>query len=130
MKNIEIKTIPHKEQRYPTVGDYFEEENEPLQFRISELDNADYEFLVLIHEMIEHHLIHKRGITIEDIDTYDKRFEMLRETFPNIIGYQEPGNMSSAPYHAEHVFATLIEKIIAKELDVDWEEYDRVVNAL
>ncbi len=41
--DIHIKTVPHKEQRYNTVGDYWIEDR-VIQIRVSEMGNEDYEF--------------------------------------------------------------------------------------
>ena len=128
--NIEIKTIPNNEQRYPTCGDYFMDENEKLQFRISQMGNKDYEFLVSIHEQIEQHMLEKRGVSIAEIDAFDIAFEKLREENPTIIGDQEPGYMISAPYHKEHCFAEKIERQLAEELGVNWDDYEKTINAL
>jgi hypothetical protein len=38
---------------------------------------------------------------------------------------EEPGDSSEAPYHKEHVFATKIERMIADELGVDWDVYEK-----
>lgn len=137
MRAIVIKTIPHAKQRYPTVGDYFDgvlvdptHYNEPARhFRISDMGNPDFEFLVALHELIESHLVQKRGISDYAIDAFDKDFEIAREQ-----GLQakdaEPGDDPQAPYHREHVFATTIEKWVARELGVDWQEYGEAVMSL
>lgn len=126
--NIHLKTIPHKSQRYPTVGDYFEE-NKSLQFRVSEMRNEDYEFLVAIHEMVEHHLIKKNGLSIEEIDEFDKMFE--RERVRGLHSPEdEPGHDSRSPYRKEHIFAEYIEHEIAEKIGVDWYQYGRAVSSL
>lgn len=127
--NIQSKTIKHSEQKYETVGDYFKD-GDNWQFRISDMKNTDYEFLVFIHEVIECYLTQKRGITEKSITEFDKEFEKVREYFPKIIGDQEPGHMVNAPYHKEHVFAEKIEKLVAEELGVDWNRYDKTVSEL
>lgn len=128
---IRIKSIPAKDQRYPTCGDYWEESdgsNTVLEVRISEM-KPDHEFLVMIHELIEYHLAKKRGIQMEDIDSFDRAFEELREGLPKLIGDQEPGDMVSAPYFKEHQFATKIERMVAEEMGVDWKGYENDVNS-
>lgn len=125
MLNNEIKTIPHNEHRYDTVGDYYDKDGKKL-FRISDMGNEDYEFLVSIHEQIEEYLTRKRGIKCEDIDKFDMYYENARQEGD----ITEPGNSPLAPYFKEHQFATSIEKQIADELGVDWEEYDKVVCSL
>ena len=129
--HIYIDTIPHSEQRYPTVGDYwrpklFKNAIERLEVRVSDLGNEDYEFLVAIHELIEEHLTKKRGIPEEAITKFDIAFEQHRQT--NSI--EEPGDSPDAPYKCEHFFATSIERLIAAELGVDWLAYSAKINSL
>jgi hypothetical protein len=111
--------IPHSAQRYNTVGDYYYPYIGTLEVRISDLKNTDYEFLVLIHELIEAHLCASRGISESEITLFDL-------AHPEV---DEPGDLSDAPYHAEHTFATHIEHEIAKELKIDWDAYDDAVLA-
>lgn len=125
MIKINIKTIPHSDQRYPTCGDYFDGEG-VTEFRISQMENPDHEFLILIHELVEHYLIKKRGIKIEDIDDFDIEFEKNRVE-GNI---DEPGDESDAPYFMEHQHATDIEKALSKIIGVDWDNYTDSCNAL
>jgi hypothetical protein len=42
----------------------------------------------------------------------------------------EPGDHPGAPYHAEHMFASKVEEMLAKQLGVDWLEYERAIEAL
>lgn len=125
MKEISVKTILHSEQRYPTCGDYFDL-GDKLQICVSSMENSDYEFLVAIHEMIEWYLSQKNGITNEQIDEFDKKFEDTRET--NKV--DEPGNDKRAPYYLDHQAATSIEMIVALLLKVDWNDYDKTVKEL
>jgi len=125
---IQFKSIPNKEQRYPTVGDYFAD-GDTIQFRVSDMDKR-YQLLVLIHELFEWFSISEKGIPIDKIDDFDIKFEQLRKAFPWIIGDQEPGHMISAPYHMDHVDAEEIEKLVAKKLKVDWDEYNNYLDTL
>jgi hypothetical protein len=124
LPEINIKTIPHSSQRYDTAGDYFERRifwnrNEVLEVRVSEM-NPDYEFMVTIHELIELYLVKQKGIKIEDIDKFDMK--TVFEVDPK--NQEDPGASKLAPYHKEHMFATKIEKLLCKELGVDWKTYD------
>lgn len=120
------QTIPHDSHRYETVGDYFETHDHQRMILVSEMDNEDYEFLVMIHEMIEQHLCKKRGIPEELITAFDTDFESRRT-----LGCEdEPGDDPGAPYRKEHFFATSIERLIAAEIGVDWKKYDEKVNSL
>lgn len=124
---IHIKTIPHHEHRYETVGDYWYE-GETLEMRVSEMDD-DYVFLVAIHELVESYLCKKRGISVESIDAFDKQFEEDRIKL-NWGDDLEPGNDPKAPYKKEHFFAEVIERMVANELKIDWQKYDKTVMSL
>ena len=73
MLNIEIKTIPDKEQRYDTVGDYWKKDGVD-EIRVSSISNRQYEFLIAIHEMVEQFLCESAGITDEEITKFDFPF--------------------------------------------------------
>lgn len=125
MKNlpkIVVDVIPHKRQRYNTCGDYYKKNGE-LHIRISKM-NSKHEFLVLIHELIEFFLIDQKGISIKSIDDFDMLYEETK------TDDSEPGNDPNAPYFSEHQFATLIEKLLAEKLGVNWLKYDEAVNKL
>lgn len=124
---IDIKVIPHNQQRYETVGDwYFNSDNNRLTIRVSSMRNKKYEFLVAIHEQIEAMLCIERGICEKEITLFDIAFEARREEGNT----DEPGDDPKAPYKNEHFFATSLERLMAAELGVDWRKYDEAVNAL
>lgn len=121
--NIVSKVIPHTEQRYDTCGDWWFDENNDLQIRVSYMNNPYYEFLVSYHEQCEAMLCFARGIDEKDVMAFDEQFEKDR------IQYQwgnedEPGDDRLAPYRKEHFTATNIERIMASELKVDWKDYE------
>src|ERR1022692_2071034 len=118
MLNIEIKTISHDEHRYPTTGDYFRD-GKRLCLRISEMGNKKYELLVAVHELVERILCEARGITDREIDTFDMASSA-----------NEPGDDPNSPYHREHVFASRIERMLAHELGVEWEDYESSIDQL
>lgn len=130
---IIIKIIKHSEQRYETCGDWYWEKDggeDVLQIRVSDMNNWKYEFLVAFHELAEVILCKDRGISQESVDKFDTKFEEMRSAFPEFFGNREPGNSTKAPYQKEHLFATKVESMMAKELKVDWKEYDKTVNEL
>lgn len=122
---IRADVIPHKSQRYPTVGDW-KIGKKNLVIRISNMKNPDYIFLVFLHEVIEAWLCFRRGIRERDVTRFDVHFERDRKKGD----LSEPGDDPMAPYFREHQFATLMEKQMAKELGVDWKAYDRTVSEL
>lgn len=127
--DIHIKTIPHNEQRYPTLGDYWRANDGKQEMRISEIGNDDYAFLIAVHELIEWYITEKRGIKEEDIKAFDEMFEKerLQGLHSNM---DEAGFDPRAPYVKEHTFATNIEKQIADEWGVSWEKYDKDIKTL
>ena len=127
---IEINTILHEEQRYPTVGDWELASNKRdpfiLLISVSEMQKRNYEFLVGLHEMIEGYLCQQRGISELDVSAFDRKFEDARVEGNT----DEPGDDPNAPYRREHFFATSIERLMAAELGVDWARYEEAINSL
>lgn len=121
--DIVIRTIPHTDQRYDTVGDWWFE-GDTLQVRVSAMDDWKAEGLVAHHELTEALLCKARGITADQVDEFDKAFN--KQT----AWGQEPGDHPDAPYRREHFFATTVERMLSAELGVDWFEYDDKVSAL
>jgi hypothetical protein len=124
---INIETIPHAEQRYPTVGDYWDDSDGVVQVRVSDMKDWRYEALVVVHELIEMFLTKARNIAEQDISDFDIKFEQSREE-GLVTG--EPGDHVNAPYRREHFFATNLERLLSSEMGVDWFDYDRDVDAL
>ncbi len=126
MRNIYIKSIPHSEQRYNTCGDYWMDEVGDIQIRVSNLNEPRYEELVAFHELAEVLLVLARGISLVDIDNFDKNYEKKRRNGDT----SEPGDAYDAPYNMEHFFATTVERMLSREYEVDWFNYEDVINEL
>jgi hypothetical protein len=126
MLKIDIQTIPHHDQRYETVGDWFYSPDGRLHIRVSELDNWRFEACIAIHELVECVLCRYTGITEAEVDEFDKAFEANRDE----DNTDEPGDDSNAPYRTQHCIATGVERVVAALLNVDWSTYDEAVNAL
>ena len=126
IKKIQIRVIPHNKQRYETIGDYFFDKKGGLQVRVSDLGDWRYNLAVIIHELIESGLCLVRGISFQDIDKFDMRFERERSAGLHSSD-EEPGFSPNAPYLKEHRFATRIEKQLIKEFDINWDDYDKEV---
>jgi len=115
-------TIESKDKmRYPTAGDYY------LDFLITRIEvfdqgNEDHNFLIALHELVEEYLTRKRGISEEDITAFDLQYEKNRD--PEDTD-SEPGDDLAAPYYREHRFAMIMEQLMAHELGVDWNSYDK-----
>jgi hypothetical protein len=90
------------------------------------MKNDDYAFLIGIHEAVEAWLCQKRGITERQVNKFDMDYEKNRKKGD----LSEPGNDPMAPYFNEHQFATHIEKMLAREMGIDWKKYSDVVDNL
>jgi len=115
-----FKVVPHRKQRYETIGDWIP--GRPARMIVSRLRNSDYEFLVLLHEMVEHELCKKHGISDSVVVAFDKKFEAERKRGLHSPS-AEPGASPNSPYRKEHLAATRIERRMARELGVDWKKY-------
>lgn len=116
---IKIEVIPHKEQRYDTVGDW-QFIGDDLLIRVSDLNDERYNFLIGIHEAIEAMLCKAFGISQEVVDHWDMSH----------LDVKEPGNILEAPYYQQHLMATIVERILSIGLDVDWNEYEEAIERL
>jgi hypothetical protein len=146
--NISIRTIPHADQLYETVGNYFLIPNETdvarrLDVVVSDLRDWKMEFLIGIHETIESALMLAAGIPLIASTDFDVLYEAARpdedgwrnsdavDKFRAVIGPEdplptrdsEPGDHPASPYKRQHCFATAVERLLAAELAVDWEAY-------
>lgn len=127
---ITLESIPHKSQRYPTTGDYYTQDG-LTRIVVSEELSEDHQFLVLLHELIEWYLTTKSGISEESITDFDVEYEKARDAgwavFKGayISEESEPGDHPRAPYYWAHQFATAIERMVAHELCVHWQEYEK-----
>jgi hypothetical protein len=143
---IIIETIPHKDQRYPTCGDWYFEpeiqfhddgpptEGKKLVIRVSEEMGADSCFLVAIHELVECYLATHRGVTVEEVDEFDKAYEKSHRVGGKLSGERtddsEPGDDPKCPVFKEHGVATAIETLLCSELGIPWPEHDKRVEEL
>lgn len=81
MRKIVVETIPHKNQRYPTVGDWFTRKG-ISRFRISKLPDWRWEFLVMIHELIEWALCQHERISEPGITAFDENSKKTARAAP------------------------------------------------
>jgi hypothetical protein len=125
---IEIKSIPHDQHRYETIGDYWEIGG-VLHIRVSKMSDWRYEFLVILHELVEFFLCKHRGIKEPDIKKFDEMFEEER-TRGLHTDDEEPGWDKRSPYRQEHAWAETIEKLAAMFLSVNWKKYSKEVMSL
>jgi hypothetical protein len=125
--NFDVQVIPHAEQRYDTVGDWYMDEmdtDEPIMhIRVSNTANWRYHLCLIVHEMVEATMCVAEEITSEQVDAFDKKF--MADGRPG-----EPGDDELAPYYHQHQEATHIERELANVLDVRWSEYEKAIASL
>jgi hypothetical protein len=122
---IQVQIIKHEDQRYPTVGDWVFGEDTPAKMHnllvsVSQTGNQDYNDLVAVHEIIEAILCKANGVLDEVVTNWDR----------DHIDHPDPGSIPGCPYYREHYFATIVEKMRASELGVNWDEYEEALEKL
>jgi hypothetical protein len=126
LPRINVLAIPHKEQRYPTVGDWWYDEEGVLQIRVSKLSSWRLEALIVVHELVEVLLCKHDRVSTESVDKFDMAYEKARKRGDE----SEPGDSPKAPYRRQHCVATGVERILAALLGVCWSDYERELNEL
>lgn len=114
------------EIRNAQCGDWRLRKNGSIEVMAVEMKNPDHSFCILLHELIESYLCKRRGITDTEVTKFDKEFEKKR--LPG--NKDENGDATDCPYAKEHFTATNIERLIAAELGVDWNDYTAKIEAL
>lgn len=115
---VRLDTIPHVLQRYNTAGDWVYDRavygEDELVISVSEMQNWRYEALIAVHELVEAILCREANVSEKEVDDFDKAWE----------GFGEPGDSPKAPYYRQHQIATVVERLLAAELGVDWVKYE------
>lgn len=114
-KTITIKIIPKGLMRHGwDYGDYFMDEKGGLQIRVSEFENPDHAFRIIMHELAESwRFARKNGCDFSPIDKFDIEHQ---ET-------DEPGRMKCSPYHKEHMQSEEIERLLCHQDGESWDIY-------
>ncbi len=108
ISEIVIRFIPREEMR-PEVtglGDWWFAEK---TLHIRAVGEGDAAFLVALHEMIEAVLCNAAGITTDQVDSFDTRYEQKEDRGEE----EEPGDAPDCPYRAQHRQAMLVEHLVA-----------------
>jgi len=127
---IHAAIIEHTEQRKAwNIGDYWLDENNILQIRVSRTKTPASAWLVGIHETVESLLCMMTGVPFEQIDAFDVQWEEETRAGKHSED-DEPGDDSRAPYHVPHVVATLVERTVALIARVDWNQHEDEITAL
>jgi hypothetical protein len=117
LKSILMQVIPHKNQRYRTVGDWTEPGPGQRMVSVSDVGNDDSNFLIGVHEEIEHHWCAMNGVTQADVDRWDWAFK----------GEGEPGDDPACPYYLGHQIAMKHERELGADFGLDWEAHEAAI---
>jgi hypothetical protein len=103
MENLPLiiaNVIPHHMQRYDTEGDWYQLSG--VQHFCVSRSNAEEEFKILVHEMVEWFECQRDGISQEEVDKWDMDHPDL----------DDPGSHPDCPYYKQHMKALDIERQI------------------
>lgn len=123
--NICIKTIPYKQMRYPSCGDYYFLKG-VLHFRVANLGNWRWEACILVHELTEFFIVKHQGIPLSKIDKFDMSYEKQR----GCCDFSEPGDAEKCPYRFAHGVASGVERIMVAILGCSWRRYSDKIESL
>lgn len=123
MKRIVIEIIPHAEQRYPTLGDYWIDDDGNWQIRVSDIPDLRSQIGIALHELFEMGAVVHKGIPIEAIDAFDMMFEKEREEGKHPED-AEPGYDRRAPYWSDHFNAEMIERHFCTHTGLIWNQHE------
>jgi hypothetical protein len=123
--SVQIEVIPHKAQRYDTVGDW-QIFNDLLVISVSDTGNWVFNMAIGLHELVEALLCIVRGIDEKDVSKFDIQFEKNRVEGND----EEPGDHPDAPYHLEHGLASAVERMFIASALKNWKEYESAVDRI
>lgn len=128
MTRIIIDVLPHQEQRYDTLGDWYSVKTstgEHLRIVVSSLHNPLAELALIVHELVEAVVCREDGISAEMVDQFD--FGFIEGQKNGVIPKDaEPGDHPDAPYKEQHELATRIEKEVLHSVGMTWAEYMQI----
>lgn len=123
---IVIESIPHKDHRYSTCGDWYTDEDGTLHVKVSEEIPVLSQQLVALHELVEVFMCQANGVTEKQVDEFDMNYEANRKPDDD----SEPGDNKEAPYFVQHGLATAIERIVATQMGVSWIDHEDFISKL
>jgi hypothetical protein len=116
---IEVKKSI-KKMRYYTYGDYYLKKNGDLKVEVINHGRDDYNYLLIIHELLEYFLLQKRNASIAEVEAYDIEFESDPK---RVELYREPGADPTCPYKVEHDYANKVVKELCDATGLDFEDW-------
>jgi hypothetical protein len=126
LSKILVERIAQEKQRYSTCGDWeFLDDGpngaETLRVRVSMMHDFRSEVAVALHEAVEALLCRAAGISGAEADRFDISGPGAQ--------LDDPGNDPRAPYHIQHMWSTIIERMAVKAMGLSWEQHDDYVGS-
>ena len=118
-----MEVIPHQDHRYDTLGDYWEEDG-TWHIRVSDMGDWRCNFSVLLHEFVEYALLKHKGVSEKTVLDFDLSVPL------ESVYSDDPGFDPEAPYHAEHVYADCMERLIAPYLGLKFGDVEKAASFL
>lgn len=119
--NVNIKVIPESEQRAAVSGaDWFWDEKGDLQVRVSPMSDWRYEMALALHEAFEALLCKNNGVDQSAVDDFDSAYDAAHPDRPDL----NAGDEQTAPYHVEHNYATIVDRLFIGACGLKWKDYD------
>lgn len=113
---IEIRFIPQADMRYDTSGDW-RFEGRKLVIEVARMPEL-YQQAVALHELVEALLCNAADVSQEAVDEFDMG--------PG-ADLAEPGFDLDAPYHKQHCWADVAERLFIAAAGLNWNAYDQAV---
>ncbi len=114
---ITITGLPAEKMRYPgTHVDYFDRGKHTI-IDVIEQSNPLHEYILTIGALVKYMLLKARGISLDDIEAWDKQNEGTLH-----------GDDPQSPYFYEHQFSQIIEALVCNELGLKYHEYKASIN--
>src|SRR5215475_10964383 len=117
-----IIRLPVQQQRFTTLGDWYEDECGNFTVTTSIMDNWKYEFCVLIHELTEWAICQAMGVKTQDADDFDEMWEREIKAGIQLIE-TEAGFDKRCPYRRGHVWGARMERFFCFLLRANWKDY-------
>ena len=118
-KKIVILFVDQNEQRYETLDDYGETDQE-IWFKITRMADPRHTMAILIHALWERFAAQQGGVSDEQITRWDLEHPEL----------EEPGADPRAPYAAAHAQAEALERLAILAGGEDWSNYEQALEGM
>lgn len=113
-----------RDHRYASIDDWWDGKQwtGEMYFKAVTADtgNRKYNFLILLHALVEQYLCFEHGIKDEEVTKFDREHTHC----------DDPGSHIEAPYHEEHRIAEEVESLVSVQMGVDWVKYGKTIDKI